>query len=126
MVAERDASGNIDDKLWFQADNTEHGIAPELVQAGIPKSDIVLAFRPPPRAPGHRIRGGMMRKRCVTPLLPLLLVQTKDKSRAVSISGDQVPTVGRKSGAANQSRQFPFIKHFVTRRIPDRHLSASM
>ena len=37
----------IDGKLWIQADNTEHGIAPELVQAGIPKSDIVLAFRPP-------------------------------------------------------------------------------
>jgi hypothetical protein len=35
----------IDGKLWIQADNTEHGIAP--VQAGIPKSDIVLAFRPP-------------------------------------------------------------------------------
>jgi hypothetical protein len=37
----------IDGKLWIQVDNTEHGIAPELVKAGIPKSDIVLAFRPP-------------------------------------------------------------------------------
>jgi hypothetical protein len=37
----------INGKLWVQADNTEHGIAPELAQAGIPKSDIVLAFRPP-------------------------------------------------------------------------------
>src|SRR5207245_6270460 len=37
----------IDGKLWIQADNTEHGIAPELVKAGIPKSDIVLAFRHP-------------------------------------------------------------------------------
>lgn len=37
----------IDGKLWIQTDNTEHGIAPELVQAGIPKSQIVLAFRPP-------------------------------------------------------------------------------
>jgi XisI protein len=37
----------IDGKLWIQADNTEHGIAAELVRAGIPKSDIVLAFRPP-------------------------------------------------------------------------------
>lgn len=37
----------IDGKLWIQADNTEHGIAPELVKAGIPKFDIVLAFRPP-------------------------------------------------------------------------------
>jgi XisI protein len=34
-------------KLWIQADNTEHGVAPELVHAGIPKSQIVLAFRPP-------------------------------------------------------------------------------
>ena len=37
----------IDGKLWIQTDNTEHGIAPDLGQAGIPKSDIVLAFRPP-------------------------------------------------------------------------------
>ena len=37
----------IDGKLWIQTDNTEHGIAPELVRAGIPKSVIVLAFRPP-------------------------------------------------------------------------------
>jgi hypothetical protein len=36
----------IDGKLWIQTDNTEHGIAPKLVQAGIPKSDIVLAFQP--------------------------------------------------------------------------------
>ena len=37
----------VGEKLWIQTDNTEHGIAPELVQAGIPKSNIVLAFRPP-------------------------------------------------------------------------------
>ncbi len=37
----------IDGKLWIQTDNTEHGIAPDLVRAGVPKSDIVLAFRPP-------------------------------------------------------------------------------
>lgn len=37
----------IDGKLWIQTDNTEHGVAPELVEAGIPKSHIVLAFRPP-------------------------------------------------------------------------------
>ena len=36
----------VGDKLWIQTDNTEHGIAPELVDAGIPKSNIVLAFRP--------------------------------------------------------------------------------
>jgi hypothetical protein len=37
----------VGDKVWIQTDNTEHGVAPELVEAGIPKSDIVLAFRPP-------------------------------------------------------------------------------
>jgi hypothetical protein len=37
----------IDGKLWIQADNTEHGVAPELVEAGIPKSQIVLAFQAP-------------------------------------------------------------------------------
>jgi len=37
----------IDGKLWIQTDNTEHGVAPELVRTGIPKSDIVLAFQPP-------------------------------------------------------------------------------
>ena len=36
----------IDSKLWIQADNTEHGTAPQLVEAGIPKSEIVLGFRP--------------------------------------------------------------------------------
>jgi hypothetical protein len=34
-------------KLWIQADNTDCGVASELAAAGIPKSDIVLAFRPP-------------------------------------------------------------------------------
>jgi hypothetical protein len=37
----------IDGKVWIQKDNTEDGVAPELVQAGVPKSHIVLAFRPP-------------------------------------------------------------------------------
>jgi hypothetical protein len=32
-------------KVWIEKDNTEDGIACELVQAGIPKSQIVLAFR---------------------------------------------------------------------------------
>jgi hypothetical protein len=36
-----------DDKVWVQADNTEHGVASELVEAGIPKSGVVLAFQPP-------------------------------------------------------------------------------
>jgi hypothetical protein len=34
-------------KLWIQRDGIEHGIAKELVEAGIPKNEIVLGFRPP-------------------------------------------------------------------------------
>ncbi|MCI0381179.1 MAG: XisI protein [Gemmataceae bacterium] len=34
-------------KVWIQADNTDRAVATELVEAGIPKSDIVLAFRSP-------------------------------------------------------------------------------
>jgi len=37
----------INGKVWIQADNTEHGIAPELCNAGIPRTSIVLGFRPP-------------------------------------------------------------------------------
>ena len=33
-------------KCWIQADNTEHGVASDLEQAGIRKSDIVLGFQP--------------------------------------------------------------------------------
>ncbi len=36
-----------DGKVWIQHDGTEDGIAEELVQAGIPRSDIVLGFKPP-------------------------------------------------------------------------------
>ena len=36
----------IDGKLWIQRDGTEHGIAKELVRAGVPKEHIVLGFRP--------------------------------------------------------------------------------
>jgi XisI protein len=36
-----------DGKIWILTDNTEEGIATELVAAGIPKKDIVLAFYPP-------------------------------------------------------------------------------
>lgn len=36
-----------DGKVWIQRDGTEDGIANELVQAGIPKSDIVLGFYEP-------------------------------------------------------------------------------
>jgi hypothetical protein len=34
-------------KVWIQQDGTEAGVASELVERGIPKEDIVLAFRPP-------------------------------------------------------------------------------
>jgi len=37
----------INDKVWIQRDGTEHGIAAELVAAGIPKDRIVLGFHPP-------------------------------------------------------------------------------
>ena len=35
----------IDGKLWIQRDGTEQGVANELVEAGVPKDRIVLAFR---------------------------------------------------------------------------------
>lgn len=34
-------------KVWIQHDGTYHGIANDLVEAGIPKDRIVLAFKPP-------------------------------------------------------------------------------
>jgi hypothetical protein len=34
-------------KIWIQHDGTEEGIANRLVAAGVPKEDIVLAFRSP-------------------------------------------------------------------------------
>ena len=36
----------INDKIWVQEDWTEHGLAADLEEAGIPKSDIVLGFQP--------------------------------------------------------------------------------
>jgi hypothetical protein len=37
----------INEKVWIQLDNTEEGIAEELIQAGIPKQEIVLGFHEP-------------------------------------------------------------------------------
>lgn len=37
----------INGKVWIQRDGTEDGIATDLLAAGVPKSDIVLAFHPP-------------------------------------------------------------------------------
>lgn len=36
-----------DEKIWIQHDGTEGGVALELVEAGIPRDRIVLAFKPP-------------------------------------------------------------------------------
>ncbi len=36
----------IGDKIWIQHDGTDRPIADELVEAGVPKEDIVLAFQP--------------------------------------------------------------------------------
>ena len=37
----------VDGKIWIHRDGTEDGIAGELEEAGVPKSDIVLGFREP-------------------------------------------------------------------------------
>jgi len=37
----------INGKIWVQRDGTEHGIARDLEEAGIPKERIVLGFQPP-------------------------------------------------------------------------------
>jgi len=37
----------IDHKIWVQYDDTEEGIATDLLEAGVPKDDIVLGFRHP-------------------------------------------------------------------------------
>jgi hypothetical protein len=39
----------IDKKIWIHQDNTEDGIASELVGRGVPKEHIVLAFQSPER-----------------------------------------------------------------------------
>lgn len=38
-----------DNKVWIERDGTETGIAEELLDAGVPKEDIVLAFYRPER-----------------------------------------------------------------------------
>ena len=39
------------DKLWIQEDQTEAGLASELVEMGVPKDAIVLAFHAPYKRP---------------------------------------------------------------------------
>lgn len=36
-----------DGKIWIERDGTEIGVANELVEAGVPKQDIVLGFKAP-------------------------------------------------------------------------------
>jgi hypothetical protein len=36
-----------DGKIWIETDDTYDGFATELVKAGVPNGDIVLAFHPP-------------------------------------------------------------------------------
>lgn len=40
-----------DEKFWIEEDWTEEGFANRLVEAGVPKVDIVLAFHPPSMRP---------------------------------------------------------------------------
>lgn len=37
----------VNGKIWIEEDMTEEGLANDLVEAGVPKEDIVLAFNPP-------------------------------------------------------------------------------
>lgn len=37
----------VDSKIWVQYDDTDEGIAGDLMEAGVPKNDIVLGFRHP-------------------------------------------------------------------------------
>ena len=37
----------VDNKIWIQYDDTEEGVATDLMAAGVPKGDIVLGFRHP-------------------------------------------------------------------------------
>jgi hypothetical protein len=37
----------INDKIWIQNDDTEEGVATDLLDAGVDKKQIVLGFKPP-------------------------------------------------------------------------------
>lgn len=41
----------VEGKIWIQHDGTEEGLANLLVERGVPKTDIVLAFHPPELRP---------------------------------------------------------------------------
>jgi hypothetical protein len=38
-------------KFWIEEDWTEEGVATDLLRAGVPRDDIVLAFHPPEMRP---------------------------------------------------------------------------
>lgn len=38
-------------KIWIQYDGTEEGVANRLLELGVPREDIVLAFHPPYKRP---------------------------------------------------------------------------
>ena len=40
-----------DGKIWIQEDHTESGLASELVELGVPRDEIVLAFHAPYKRP---------------------------------------------------------------------------
>lgn len=40
-----------DEQIWIQYDGTEMGVANELVELGVPKDDIVLAYQPEYKRP---------------------------------------------------------------------------
>lgn len=40
-----------DGKVWIERDHTEYGVAAELMDRGVPKEDIVLAFHAPYKRP---------------------------------------------------------------------------
>jgi len=40
-----------DGKFWIEEDWTENGLATDLLRAGVPREDIVLAVHPPERRP---------------------------------------------------------------------------
>lgn len=45
-------------KIWIQHDGTEEGIANRLVEQGVPRDDIVLAFHPPYKRPYTEFASG--------------------------------------------------------------------
>jgi XisI protein len=50
----------IDEKFWVQHDGIEDAIADQLVEKGVPKKDIVLAYHAPYYPAVHRVRFGIM------------------------------------------------------------------